>query len=247
MMNTRNYGCKNEELPVIGKFILFDFKRDMNDFTEFSPKFNAAYAISFEDKINAAIELLIPGMETTDHKLVTAHLYSTIDGLVGPINNLGIYVKMAGAAIPVSAYNFGFPTLRGKIHGKDAEGVLQGLRQVHANILKYKDALMAQGMTETFLAKLVADAESIASDNQAQYEIKETRKALVQSNTGVFNDLYADIMELCEVGKNLYRGKDPQKLAEYTFSNLLKNVRVRHKTKDNKKEDIKENTKDDVK
>ena len=59
--------------------------------------------------------------------------------------------------------------------------------------------------------------------------------------------LYADITELCEVRKNLYRGKDPQKLAEYTLSNLLKNVRVLHKTKDNKKEDVKKNTKEDVK
>jgi hypothetical protein len=238
-METKNYNCKNEELPVIGGFVLFAYRRDQTDFAGFAPKFTAAYGDLFDAKIKATAELLNPKAETAELKLITSRLYTTVDDLIGSINNLATYVKMAGTNIPLSAYDFGFTFLRNKIHGRDVEGVLQGLRLVNVHILKYKDALMAQGVTQEFIDKLDAAAASIAADNQLQYEIKENRKALVQSNTRVFNDLYADIAELCEVGKNLYRGNDPKKLSEYTFSNLLKNVRVLHKTKVEKKTDEK--------
>ncbi|MDR2425065.1 MAG: hypothetical protein LBD59_10150 [Prevotellaceae bacterium] len=56
----------------------------------------------------------------------------------------------------------------------------------------------------------------------------------MQSNIMVFKDIYTSITELCKVGKNLYRGKNAQKIAEYTFRNLLKNVRVWHKAKEKK-------------
>jgi len=40
--HARNYNCKDEELPVICRFAAFSLKRDIADFTAFSPKFNAA-------------------------------------------------------------------------------------------------------------------------------------------------------------------------------------------------------------
>ncbi|MDR2424895.1 MAG: hypothetical protein LBD59_09270, partial [Prevotellaceae bacterium] len=187
-----------------------------------------------EGKIKTARELLNPKSETAELKVITARLYATVNGLSSTANSLSTYIKMAGKDVPFSSSDFGISLLRNKIRSKDVEGVLQGLRLVNANILKYRDALMTQGLTEDFIAQLNAAATSIAADNQAQYEIKENRKTLVQSNIMVFKDLYTSITELCEVGKNLYRGKNAQKLTEYTFSNLLKNVRVWHKAKEKK-------------
>ncbi|MDR2562801.1 MAG: hypothetical protein LBC98_02530 [Prevotellaceae bacterium] len=235
----KTYNCKNEELPVIGGYLSFSLKRDLADFTAFSPKFNNAYLTTFDGKIKAAMDLLNPKAETAELKIITARLYSSVDGLSRAANNLSTYIKMAGANVPLSAADFGIMLLRKKIRSKDVEGVLQGLHLVNTNILKYKDALMTQGLTEAFITELNTAMTSIAADNQAQYEIKENRKALVQSNIAVFKDLYTDITELCEVGKNLYRGKDAQKLSEYTFSNLLKNVRISHQTKEKKTDDDK--------
>ena len=234
LITMKNYKCKQEELPVIAGYLNFSLKRDLADFTAFSPKFNPAYLVAFEDKIKTATELLNPKVETTELKIITARLYSCIDSLIGSVNNLSTYIKMAGAGVPISAADFGLTLLRKKIQLKDAEGVLQGLRLVRTNIDHYKDVLMIQGLSEAAIAELDAAMTSIAADNQAQYEIKESRKELVQGNINFLDGLYADVIELCEVGKNLYRGKNPQKLAEYTFSDLLKNVRISH-TVQNKK------------
>ena len=227
----RTYNCKHEELPVIAGYILFSLKRDLADFMAFSPKFNEAYLTLFEGKFKTATELLNPKVETAELKLITARLYATVNGLSRAVNNLSTYIKMAGADIPLSAADFGLGLLRKNIHRTDVEGVLQGLRLVKAHIRQYKDALINQGFSETSIAELDTAIASIAADNQAQYEIRENRKALAQNNLKILNELYADITELCAVGKNLYRGKDAQKLAEYTFSNLLKNVRISHKAK----------------
>ena len=237
-MNLKNYNCKNEELPVIAEYLAFSLKRDLANFTAFSPKFNEAFVMAFEDKIKTATELLNPKMETAELKIITARLYSSVDSLSGAANNLSTYIKMAGAGVPVSAADFGLSLLRKKINRKDVEGVLQGLHLVRASIEHYKEALINQGLSEAAIAELDATMASIAADNQAQYEIKENRKELVQNNIKVFSELYSDIMELCEVGKNLYRGKDLKKLAEYTFSDLLKNVRISHKTQDKKTKNV---------
>jgi hypothetical protein len=234
----KTYNCKNEELPVIAGYLIFSLKRDLADFTAFSPKFDESYVTTFEAKTVAATELLNPKTETAELKLITARLYTTVNGLSGAANSLSTYIKMAGVNVPLSASDFGISLLRNKINRKDVEGVLQGLRLVNANIERYRDALMNQGLTEAFITELNTTMTCIAADNQTQYEIKENRKALVQDNISILNELYADIMELCEVGKNLYRGKNAQKLSEYTFSDLRKNVRVSHKTQDKKTENV---------
>jgi hypothetical protein len=53
---------------------------------------------------------------------------------------------------------------------------------------------MKQGLTDAFISELNTAMTSIAADNQTQYEIKENRKAPVQSNSMVFSELYTDII-----------------------------------------------------
>ncbi|BBE16212.1 hypothetical protein AQPE_0349 [Aquipluma nitroreducens] len=47
-INPRDYNCKDEELPVIDGFVLSSMKKDLADFTAYSPKFDAAYVSNFE-------------------------------------------------------------------------------------------------------------------------------------------------------------------------------------------------------
>lgn len=39
----RDYNCKDEELTVICKFSVFNVKRDLDNFTTYSPKFDLLY------------------------------------------------------------------------------------------------------------------------------------------------------------------------------------------------------------
>jgi hypothetical protein len=232
-MVTRIYNCKDEELPVIGSYLAFSLKRDLADFTAFSPKFDNDYAAEIEMKLNTCLELVSPKEETSELKIITKRLYSTIGSLTENANALSVYIKMAKTEIPISVKDFGISLLRDKARRKDAEGVIQALHVVTGNIRKYREPLMKQGATDGFIDRFTAAGKSIFEDNRKQYEISGNRKELVQSNVALFNELYNRISEICEVGKALYKGKDAKKLQEYTFTELIKRVRIVSKSKKN--------------
>ena len=227
-MNLKNYNCKNEELPVIAEYLAFSLKRDLANFTAFSPKFNAAYVASFEGKIAAVTEVLNPHVETVELKIVTDRLYKTMNNLLDPVTRVEGYVKMAKNNIPISIKDFGLSLLRQKIWAKDAEGVLASLKTVNGYLNTYKPALAAQGLPDELIAVFASSTTAIHDDNQRQYQIVTVRKKLVENNLDLFNELYGMITEVCSIGKILYK-KDTGMLKEYTLTELKKQVRVIHK------------------
>lgn len=227
-MNTvlpRYYGCKDEELSVICGFACMSLKRDLSDFTDFSPKYTVSYVSEFDAKILAVTDVLEPKLETIELKTITAHLYATLDGLMNPINRIIGYIELAQPGINISVTDFGLTQMRKAIHSRDAESANQQLRTITTNISKYQDKLMAQGFTEQLAATFTSAATSIAADNKRQYEIITNRRAIVQNNLGLLNALYTQLNEILMVGKILYKNSDPAKFMDYSFNELKKNVR----------------------
>jgi hypothetical protein len=234
----KDFKYNNEELPVIGGFVSFNLKRDLGDFTAFSQKFDGDYVTDFDADIKICSDLVIPKEETAKLKVITSRMYSTMDSLTGLVNNLTIYIQMAKTDIPISVADFGIPLLRKAIHKRDAEAVLQNLHILRNGIQQYKTELGKQGLSDNVINLFTEAAVSIQDDNQKQYEIVTTRKELVQNNMGLFNGLYAKIIEVCKVGKAIYKGKDDKKVKDYTFSELIKQVRIVSKRdKNTNKED----------
>jgi hypothetical protein len=221
----RNYNCKDEELPVICRFSAISLRRDQADFTAYSSKLGEAYLTDYESRIATVEELLSPASETAEMKKITDRIHSGMNVLQDYVNHLGGYLEMAGGSIDLSAADFGLSELRKGIHHTDPEKVLDRLKDVNKNVVKYKAALAEQGFTDALQAKLVEVYTSLNADRQLQYQILTNRKALVQSNVGTLNDLYDRLTEILRAGKILYQGKDAVKLQEYTFTELLKRVR----------------------
>jgi len=220
--SNRSYNCKNEELPVICRYTLFSLKRDLADFTAYSPKLNDAYASAYETKIATAEELVSPKSETAEKKKITDRITASMAALIAYTNHLNGYLEMANGKINLSATNFGLTALRKGIAAHDPEKVIDRLKDVIKNISKYREDLTEQGFTDALLEKLTGTYASLIADRQTQYELLANRKALVQKNVSVFNDLYNQLQEVCRIGKILYAGVDPVKVKEYTFTELKK-------------------------
>jgi len=99
------------------------------------------------------------------------------------------------------------------------------LRTVEANLARYKTELEAKGLTETLVLKFAETGTLLADDRNKKYELVSKRMALVQNNLGMLNDLYDQLVEICKIGKILYKQTDKAKLNDYTFSYLMKQVR----------------------
>lgn len=230
----RSYNCKNEELSVICGFSAQNLRRDLSDFTGYSPMFNEAYLTAYEAKIAAVEELVQPKSEIVEQKIITERIYSTLDGLFSPINYVEGYVDLAGKTIPISAADFGLVQLRKSARSHDVESALNLLRTVTGNLKKYKVALTAKGLTEELTDKFSGAATSLADDKNKKYALTSNRAALVQTNVDLLNDLYDQLTEICKIGKILYKTTDKAKLNDYTFSHLLKQVRRVDKPEEDK-------------
>ena len=154
-----------------------------------------------------------------------------MEGLTSSVNHLSGYIKLAKTELKFSDAAFGLGALRKSIINNDVEGVIDQLHFVLANINTYKAPLVAKGLTEELIETFSGAFQSLKADKQAQYEITSNRKAIVQNNVSTLNDLYNQITEINAVGKILYKGNNAAKLADYTFSSLLKKVRQLSKVK----------------
>jgi len=223
--NNRNFNCKDEELPVVSKAVAFGLKRDLVDFTAFSPKFTPDYVTNFETKIITVSDLLEPQSETLAKKIITERYSNTMNTLIDSINRVTGYLNLAKANLNITPASFGFAALRKSIVNHDVEGVIANLHIVLANIQTYKASLAEQGLTDELIDSLTAAFNSLAADKQQQIEITSNRRSIVQNNVSLLNELYNQIGEILSVGKILYKATDPAKLADYTFAELLKKVR----------------------
>ena len=81
-VNQRLFHCKDEELPVVLKAVAFAFRRDLADFSAFSPTFIEAYATDFETRVTTVCDLLEPQSETLAKSIITERYINTMTGLI---------------------------------------------------------------------------------------------------------------------------------------------------------------------
>jgi hypothetical protein len=119
---------------------------------------------------------------------------------------------------------------------RDVENVLQQLHIIGENINKYKPALVAVGLTDVLVAKFAEVANPLAADKDKKYTLVSNRAAIVQNNRGLLNELGDQLAEICRVGKILYKQTDLAKLKDYTFAQMMKQVKRSAPATDTKKE-----------
>ena len=226
MGTIKKFNCKNEEIVVICDYIQTSMERDLADFTAFSPKFNKDYLEDLKNKNEAMNKVIFPQEKTKELKVITARLYANMDKLLDALARLEGYIKLAKDAVPLSANDFGINVLKQSIRARDAEGTLKWLQQVNSNIEKYYEKLVIQGLTPTMTEQFSSAFSEIDTDNQKQYEIISARRILTDENIKLLNDLYDQFMEVCQIGKMLYRKTQKAKLPDYTFAYLKKKVRI---------------------
>lgn len=233
--NPRSFNCKNEELPIICRFNVYNLKRDQSDFETYSPVFADPFASDYQTMIDEVTELVQPKTEIAAQKVITDRLHGTIDSLVQPINYLSGYINMCNGELKITPESYGLAALKKGIRSKDPEGVMQNLNLVIRNNNKYTDVLATKGFKPELAARFTDAAASIAADKQAQYEIISNRKLIVQNNMNMLNALNDRLLLVLSTGKTLYADNDKAKAKEYTFTQLLK--QVRHISKPDKGKD----------
>lgn len=110
------------------------------------------------------------------------------------------------------------------------------MHTVDGNITKYKDELVAKGLNEELVVKFSEAKALLSEDKNKRYKLVSNRTAIVQNNLGLLNDLNVQMAEICRIGKILYKQTDKAKLKDYTFTQMMKQVRRIDKPEEQKPE-----------
>jgi hypothetical protein len=228
----RKYAFRDEELPVIGKFVVSNYRDDMSDFEGFSDKFNPSHADTLMAEIEN-VESLLGHSVTAELKSATQKLYVAEASLRPQLDRMEGYVKLAVDELTISVKDFGISAVRKSLNKGNTEGILKGLLVVLHNIIDNEAALSAQGMKAATHDTLQESYNSINGLNLRQNELIRKRAVTIGNNIIVFNALWAHLSGILRVGQSLYRNTDPVRKKEYTTTVLKRRIHAERKPKNN--------------
>lgn len=223
--NPRNYPTKDQELPLMGRFMIDSLNRDILVFAGYSPEFTPEYVTTFELKIKTAEELASPKSEILKQKATTERINETLALLNDGSNRLSGYVILSNGDLKMTPNKFGITALKKSINKKDVESVIANLKFVNDNISESKEKLAAKGLSEELITLFSNAATSLTDDKRKQTEQISNRKGIILDHISLFNEIYAQLCNIMTVGKILFKTTNSAKLQDYTFSNLKKRVR----------------------
>lgn len=227
--------CRIEELPFVAVYVRDNFVRDQADFIEDSAEYKENFLLKYDPQVKLVNEGVATALIIAQQKVLTERIathYSTARGWVNKIEN---YAKKASAALVTNLSDFGFKTLRDDISNKNDEGVIKKFGDVLQIVDANKAALEVKGFTTEVRTKLDTFLKAFDTDIKNQSRKIDERKDLVTAHQKDYDALWEMINDVLETGKVIYKDKkDNKKVKDYTFSELIKKIRLNRKKEEDK-------------
>jgi hypothetical protein len=242
-MGTIEMPCRIEELPFLADFTRDSFVRDTEYFKAFSPEFGNNYLQTFDSQAQLVNEVVSPSLLMAEQKAITSRIAAHYTNARNITNRLERYTEMATDAklLKITVSDFGFKTLRKEIDRNNDEAVVKKLGEALQQADNNREALEPMGFTPAFRQELATFIQSFATDILNQKRKKEERLKLTENNSGQFSVLWKMISNIQNTGKVIFKEKDKSKLKDYTYTDLIKKVRLQRKKEDNGESTAKEN------
>jgi len=209
---------RNEEYSTLGGFLIESFGTDRPEIEIRFPKLNDVFFGAFKDQLIKVKNLEGSLKFTEQEKKATESLYSEAYEVNVELNFLSSYMKDAGLSTDAVS------KLKRSLTTSNIEGALLQLKDVKGYVLDNKDALVAEGMSPDYPAKMDDHIDSMDKKNVLQNKVLQARKQLVSDNKADYKKLYSFISTVAEKGKLVFAGT--VKEDNYSISKLLKKMRA---------------------
>jgi len=216
---------RHEELPEVGGFVKESLSRDLDSFNSFSGIYNADYLLGFQGSITNAMNVIGNYDKKKLLKNLTTRLYNRIKNSRNLIGKIEFFVKRANGQLDIQYIDFGFKALRANISSKNVEGITVHMQALLNNVVRNHDVLLGAGYKTALSDSLETLLTTIRSENQQQNILIGEKEAQTIERNKLLSNLWMYISEVCEAGKLIFRDSEPEKLKDYTYSELKKRVR----------------------
>ena len=222
---------KNEEALHVASFVLDSYKRDIADFRAFSNQFNDEFTSMFESKVTGLKDLIEPVALTNALTNSTKILYGKLHTAADIMNRLEGFITFAEKKLNGKPGDFNLHAVRSHIHHKHVEGFTLSLSVTLDAITKNQAALEGAGMLKTFPKEITDLRDLIMGANLEQKHKLDERKELVSKNQNQINEVMTLVSFVNKFGKLIYKRNNPEKLQDYTLSELIYRTKKEEKTK----------------
>ena len=216
--------CRLDELSPFGLFVYNSYSKQQAEFEDYSPKYTVLYGTSVELDRKAIDALINPVQLTSELKKVTQRIYSNQVTVASFIDHLEGYANRA-TVLTIASKDFGFGKVRTANNSGDIEAVVKNIRTVATNAANNMAALIAQGYTAAKQTALKDLADTLETDNASQNSKIDDRHKLVSENHVAINAYWDKIVDLCDVGKILYKEVTNENRPQFVIRTVLGRMR----------------------
>jgi hypothetical protein len=230
--------CRTEELPFLAEYARDNFMRDKADFVNNSAEYDKNFLLKFDPQLKLVNEVAATSMLVAQQKAITKQIGKHYESARNWVNKVENYAKKASAALVTDIHDFGFKGIRNEIRVKNDEGVIKKLGEMLQHADANKMALEPKGFTPAFRTSLKTFIDTFETDIKSQIRKIDERKSLVKNNKKEFETLWKMITDdILETGKVIYKEVNKERLKDYTYSELIKKVRLARKKEEEDKQD----------
>lgn len=224
-MSETRLNCRQEEIIPVSELVWKSCIRDKAKFSTFSPMYNELF-FTTEDKAIKDLKLLIhPQVMVAEGKEYTKEINKMMEAFRPRLNAIESYVEKADGQLTAAPADFGFKIIRNNISAGNKEGVVEHLEVLIQLVTRNQEAIRLQGLTEEAQTELeTATTELDAYSIQKGTQIQDTGKLVIKYGKEL-KSLKSRIMSICKDGKIISAQTEPEKVKDYTFTQVLKLVR----------------------
>ena len=212
------------EISAFGKFIIASYENDQKAFTDYSEDYSAAHLLGLKADQLAIEALINPVQIMGELKVITNRLYSNQIEVTTQINFLEGYVKRA-KGLTIALKDFGFQAVRAANQSGNMQKLVDKLGILTVNAKNNLAALTLKGYTAAKQATLIALMNQMDTDNGDQNKKINERMQLVESNHGIMNAFWDNMVDVCDAGKRIFTPVSTEKKQEYVMRTVIARLR----------------------
>lgn len=233
-MNTIHpeYKCHADELVPLALLLRVSAERDFAALHDLLPAdYDKTFFVSYDAAVAVADALVSSSVQRAKGMVVTQHMQELYTQLPALLDRLAARVRRA-EGLTVPATRFGIEAARRARNNDEKVPLAAALKTTLQNIKANEEALAKKGQKPEDTALLQELHDDLVTDTTDQGANTSTRRGLSQENIIVLNALFTIMQHLLNDGKDIFRTSNKAKLADYTYQQLLKRVRLARKAKE---------------
>ena len=219
------FTCRFDEVAPLARLLWASYQRDRADFVDLLPDdYTEVFDTDFSSALKAVERLVASSVQQAKGMLFTAEIAALYEALPELLNRLEARVRRA-EGLTVPAKKFGIGDARTARNQNDDEALAGDLNTVLQNVAANQAALKTKGQQPADTKKIQDLYEALVANSTGHSTNASTQRQLSQANVQTINALETLMKHLFDDGKALYQRRDKARQKDYTYQQLLKQVR----------------------